>query len=40
MNELRKITQKELDEILARHKLWMEDAPEGSRADLSGANLR
>ena len=29
----------ELTEILRLHKLWLENTPEGNRADLSDANL-
>lgn len=34
-----KPTQKELDEILRKHKLWLEDKEGGERADLGSANL-
>ena len=41
MKELRKISQKELREILELHKLWLEtDGEEGARADLSYYDLR
>ncbi len=40
MSDLRKITKKELDEILRKHKTWLEsDRKEGEMADLSNANL-
>ena len=32
--------QKQLNEILDKHKLWLEDKPGGEKADLSGADLR
>ena len=32
--------QKELDEILQLHKMWLNGEKEGERADLRGANLR
>ena len=35
----KKITQEELDLFLRKHKLWLEDDPEGEMADLRGANL-
>ena len=31
--------RKELDEVLAFHKKWLNDEPDGKRADLSGADL-
>ena len=34
------MTKEKLTEILAAHKLWLQNEPNGSRADLSGANLR
>ena len=34
------MTQIELNEILRKHKLWMDGDKNGSEADLSGANLR
>ena len=41
MSGLRKITQDELDEILRKHKAWLEsDGKEGERAILNGENLR
>ena len=50
MEELRKITQEQLEEILHKHKLWLLDKEGGEKADLSyvdlagadltGANLR
>ena len=36
----KKITRKELDVFLRKHKLWLIDDPKGERADLWGANLR
>lgn len=32
--------QKELDEILRKHKLWLEGSPEGVRANLQKYNLQ
>lgn len=32
--------QKELDEILRMHKMWLDGEEEGKRADLQGANLQ
>ena len=40
MKELRKITQEQLEEILHKHKLWIEDKEGGERADLSYVDLR
>jgi len=37
--EKKKITRRELDTFLRKHKLWLVDDPKGERADLSGANL-
>ena len=37
--EKKKITKKELDKFLRKHKLWLADDPKGERADLRGANL-
>jgi len=34
-----KVTQEELDQILADHALWLDDDPIGKRADLSHADL-
>nr|DAP22372.1 MAG TPA: pentapeptide repeat protein [Bacteriophage sp.] len=34
------MTKERLADILAKHKLWLEDSPKGEKADLSGANLR
>ena len=44
MEELRKITQKQLEEVLLKHKLWLENKEGGEKADLrdtdlTGANL-
>ena len=36
---MKKITQEELNEILEKHKKWLEDNEVGERADLSVANL-
>ena len=33
-------TTAELNDILSKHELWLEDDPSGVRADLSYANLR
>lgn len=33
------ITREELNEILRKHKLWLENEEEGEKANLSGANL-
>ena len=37
--KMKKITKEELEVFLRKHKLWLEDDPEGERANLSGANL-
>ena len=37
---MKKITREELDVFLRKHKLWLQNDPEGERADLRGANLR
>lgn len=38
---MRRLTQEELDSILAEHKLWLEtECTKGKRADLDGADLR
>ena len=29
-----------IQDVLAKHKLWLENAPEGIRANLQGANLQ
>jgi uncharacterized protein YjbI with pentapeptide repeats len=34
------MTARELQEALRLHLLWLDDDPEGVRADLSGADLR
>ena len=34
------MTAEKLQEILRKHKLWLEDDPDGERADLSEANMR
>ena len=34
------MTKEKLAEILAKHKLWLEDSQKGEMANLSGANLR
>ena len=36
----KKITKEELEQFLRKHKLWLDDKPEGERANLIGANLR
>ena len=36
---MRKVSQEELAEILEKHKKWLDDDPDGERADLSDANL-
>ena len=36
---MRNITEKELDETLRKHELWLEGKDGGKRADLGGANL-
>ena len=36
---MKKITKDELKEILRKHSLWLNDDPEGERANLYGANL-
>lgn len=33
------MTQEELNEVLRKHKLWLEDADGGERADMRGANM-
>ena len=40
MKELRKITQEELEEILHKHELWLENKEGGEKADLSYVDLR
>ena len=40
MKELIKITQEQLEEILHKHKLWIEDKEGGECADLKGADLK
>ena len=32
--------QKKLDEILEKHQKWLDNEPDGERANLRGANLR
>ena len=34
------MTKEQLNEILEKHKKWLNDEPDGERADLRGANLR
>ena len=34
------MTKEKLEEILAKHELWLADEPGGQRANLRGANLR
>ena len=36
---MKKITKEELEVFLRKHKLWLEDNPEGERANLYEANL-
>ena len=36
----KKITQEELEALLRKHKLWLENKEGGERADLRGANLQ
>ena len=36
---MKRITQKELEVFLRKHKLWLDNKEGGSRANLSGANL-
>ena len=36
----KKITKEELEQFLRKHKLWLDDDPEGKQANLSEANLR
>ena len=36
---MRKVSQEELAKILEKHKKWLDDDPDGERADLSDANL-
>lgn len=33
------MNKKQLDKVLAKHKLWLDGKPDGERADLSGADL-
>ena len=40
MNELKKITQEQLEGVLLKHKLWLENKEGGKRADLSYCDLR
>ena len=37
---MKKISQEELEEMLEKHKKWLDDKPDGERADLRDANLR
>jgi uncharacterized protein YjbI with pentapeptide repeats len=39
MSNMRKVTQEELDQILADHALWLEDDSAGVQANLSHTNL-
>ena len=39
MKELRKITQEQLEEVLLKHKLWLEDKEGGECANLSYVDL-
>ena len=36
---MRKVSQEELAKILEKHKKWLDDDPDGERADLSDADL-
>ena len=36
---MRKVSKEELAEILEKHKKWLDDDPDGERADLSDADL-
>ena len=40
MGNLRTISKEELDTILKKHKMWLNNEPGGERANLSDANLR
>ena len=40
MSNLRTISKEELDTILKKHKMWLNNEPGGERANLSDANLR
>ena len=37
---MKRFTNEELAEILRKHNLWLDNNPDGIRANLSGANLR
>jgi uncharacterized protein YjbI with pentapeptide repeats len=39
VNYMRTINQNELKDILEKHKLWVNNEPNGERADLTGADL-
>ena len=39
MGNLRTISKEELDTILKKHKMWLNNEPGGERANLRGANL-
>lgn len=39
-DHLRKVSIREVSEILQKHFLWLQDNPEGGRADLSWCDLR
>ncbi len=36
----KKITKEELEQFLRKHKLWLDDEPNGEQANLRGADLR
>ena len=40
MGIFRSISKEELNSILEKHKMWLDNKPGGERADLRGANLR
>lgn len=40
VNTVKKLNQKQLDEILRAHKAWLNDEPDGVQANLSGTDLR
>ena len=37
---MKRITEKELETFLRKHKLWLQNDPKGERANLRGADLR
>ena len=40
MREINQMTREELENICELHVKWMNDEPDGKRADLRGADLR